>query len=473
MASDNPNFQVFISFKNTDENGSPTEDCRMAHELLDALTESGVETFMSDVSINRLGESDYRKAIDEALDSAKVLVVVAASAANMQAPWVRKEWMSFDNDILSGIKPDGKILSYTRGVKVQDIPRALRVYQMYPAESNTPSMVAAAVVRALGGGQAGTAATGPGTQAASTGAGAAPGGIRSRVSGPHGHRSSNYSSTYGNELERLMIQAENDIDADSAAIAYVKEQLGDPVDMVVDVGSAYGFVARSRFGDDDFFKQVLCIDINEDVIQKAIELNDNPKIHFAVMDVEAPDFDDQLKAEMAKYGVQAADVVYSALTIHHLADPLKALRKLKKTMRRGGRIILRGSDDGSKLDYPDRDGLMDQIIKNTMATPGVSDRINGRKIYSQLVDSGFDDVHMFISTRDLSNCDFDQRELVYTESFSWRTNYAKRLWEKNPDDPEARERYEWMKMALSEFEDVFFGRDFWYAESDYVGVGRR
>ena len=175
---------------------------------------------------------------------------------------------------------------------------------------------------------------------------------------------------------------------------------------------------------------------------------------------------------LASPHIPRVHIIYSALTLHHLKNPDRVLRRLRKCMDRGSYIILRGSDDGSKLCYPKSD-LMESIIQKTMEARGVSDRINGRKIYTQLVKDGFRSVKMFSNMKDLSCFSFDEREALFQESFSYRINYFKRALERDPGDPETKKNYQWMRDALDEFENQFFQSDFWYCEYDYVGIGRK
>ncbi len=93
------------------------------------LMTRGIRVFYSGFSLEKLGVSDYKKAIDRALDSARVLVVVGTSVDNLNSEWVRYEWDSFFNDILSGRKPEGRVFAYLDGVRPSDLPRALRQSQ--------------------------------------------------------------------------------------------------------------------------------------------------------------------------------------------------------------------------------------------------------------------------------------------------------------------------------------------------------
>ena len=62
---------------------------------------------------------------------------------------------------------------------------------------------------------------------------------------------------------------------------------------VLDVGSAYGYVAESRFSHLSCVDKILCVDINEKVIDRAkVIFAENSKMIFEVLDVESLDNDD-------------------------------------------------------------------------------------------------------------------------------------------------------------------------------------
>ena len=124
-------YDVFISFKNLMPNGEPTRDSALAREVYDYLTAKGFQVFLSNVSLERLCISEYKKAIDDALDVAQVLVAIGTSRDNLEWRWVRYEWDSFFNDILSGVKPTGRVFAYVEGVRILDLPRSLRQAQTF------------------------------------------------------------------------------------------------------------------------------------------------------------------------------------------------------------------------------------------------------------------------------------------------------------------------------------------------------
>jgi len=118
-------YDVFISFKNLDEKGVPTRDAALANEVYNFLTSKGLNVFISTVTLESLGVSNYKKAIDEALDAASIMVAVGTSTENLNSEWVRYEWDGFYNDILSGVKPSWKALYLCRrsapGTTSQDV----------------------------------------------------------------------------------------------------------------------------------------------------------------------------------------------------------------------------------------------------------------------------------------------------------------------------------------------------------------
>lgn len=123
---------VFISFKDGDS-GDPGNDHLLARDLYDELNAHGVRAFFSPEAFTEHATSDYVGAIEEALDEASLLIVVGSSTDNLNSKWVRYEWQSFLNEILSGTKPSGSIFSLTAGLTPAQLPRPLRQFSNFPA----------------------------------------------------------------------------------------------------------------------------------------------------------------------------------------------------------------------------------------------------------------------------------------------------------------------------------------------------
>lgn len=118
-------FDVFISFKNLDASGNESEDAKLGQKVYEFLTAQGLRVFFSKETLEQMGVSEYKFAIDSALDRSRCLVAVGTSKTHLESKWVRYEWDSFINDILSGYKL-GKVFSYVSSLPPKDLPRSLR-----------------------------------------------------------------------------------------------------------------------------------------------------------------------------------------------------------------------------------------------------------------------------------------------------------------------------------------------------------
>ena len=122
-------YDLFISFKNSDAKGNPTYDNMLAERLYSFLTNKGLRVFYSNVELEKHGIAQYKKAIDDALDSSKILIAVGCSKENFESRWVKYEWDGFISDILSGNKEEDAVFVFYQDMKTNDFPRALRQRQ--------------------------------------------------------------------------------------------------------------------------------------------------------------------------------------------------------------------------------------------------------------------------------------------------------------------------------------------------------
>ena len=125
------NYDIFISYKNSDDNGNKTPDYDMGFKLYRTLSDLGYKVFFSSDTLEKLGSSGYKNDIDAALDTVKVMVVVLSCPEYASSQWVKYEWDSFYNDYLSGLRPSPNLFTLTAGVDTHDLPRTLRNVQNF------------------------------------------------------------------------------------------------------------------------------------------------------------------------------------------------------------------------------------------------------------------------------------------------------------------------------------------------------
>lgn len=125
------NYDIFLSYKCTDEDGKKTPDYGIAHEMHERLSSIGYSVFFSSDTLEKIGSSRYKTDIDEALDTAKIMIVILTNADYANSHWVQYEWDSFYNDYLSGIRSEANLFTLTQGVDVHNLPRTLRNVQNF------------------------------------------------------------------------------------------------------------------------------------------------------------------------------------------------------------------------------------------------------------------------------------------------------------------------------------------------------
>ena len=119
-------YDVFISYKHSDEQGSLTPDYAIAKELYENLNNLGYQVFFSSNTLEQIGSSRYKSDIDAALDTSKVMIVVLSKSEYASSHWVQYEWDSFYNDYLSGVRKEANLFTLTTDLNVHELPRTLR-----------------------------------------------------------------------------------------------------------------------------------------------------------------------------------------------------------------------------------------------------------------------------------------------------------------------------------------------------------
>lgn len=88
-------FDIFISYKETAEDGQRTKDSVLAQDIYDELTAKGYKVFFSRITLEDILGKDYEPYIFAALNSAKIMLAVGTSFEHFNAVWVKNEWSRF------------------------------------------------------------------------------------------------------------------------------------------------------------------------------------------------------------------------------------------------------------------------------------------------------------------------------------------------------------------------------------------
>ncbi len=122
-------FDVFICYKESDDNGQRTRDSMMAQDVYYQLTDQGYKVFFSRITLEDMAGRQYEPYIFAALNSAKVMIVIGTKPEYMNAVWVKNEWSRF----LAIMKKDHSklLLPCYHGMDPYEMPEQLSVLQSY------------------------------------------------------------------------------------------------------------------------------------------------------------------------------------------------------------------------------------------------------------------------------------------------------------------------------------------------------
>lgn len=450
-------FQVFLSFKNSNDDGSPTIDSKMGEELYTALVKDGISVFFSNKTLPLLGMAQYKAAIDEALDEVEILVAIGTSKENLNSNWVRYEWDSFFNDILSE-KKKGQVFSYIDDISPSELPRTLRQLQCFEKSKVQIDEIVRYIKNAL-------------RMENDSSKNIVP----EKVNVKQKNRIfSTYSYLQNNEAKRLTSQAQLVVDNDIELLNSIIHSLSKNGKIsVLDIGCANGYLTEKIFENfSDKIEVVLGIDHEQMCVNEANNRN-KPLFKYELVELESMAFEEQLKSAMNKHHIEKFDLIFSSLVFHHLSDPVKTFVKLRKHLNTEGKLYIRTCDDDEIMGYPDEDNIISSTLQSTYNISGMSDRIHGKKIYSQLYKAGYKNIDVkpyYVTT---AGMDSEKRLQFFYDIFYWRKNRYKYLLEKNPSDQKSLDEYNKYCIMYDEIEEMFLNPEFYFKVSGPIVIASK
>lgn len=175
--------------------------------------------------------------------------------------------------------------------------------------------------------------------------------------------------------------------------------------------------------------------------QIALAQQKHPRWKFAVLNVEADAFCEDIAGWMEAEKISGFDVINCSMVLMHLSDPQKALMKLRPLLNEGGTLIVREVDDGVQYAWPDPEGRFAHWAGIIGEDHRFGDRYCGRKVYSYLKNAGY--THIRLEKQGLTNIDLPDGKLLYEMAVPGFLGYIKDRADKNPENRQYREAYEW------------------------------
>ena len=113
-------FDIFICYKESDENGKRTPDSVLAQELYFQLTNEGFKVFFARITLESKLGAAYEPYIFAALNSSKIMVVLGTKPEYFNAVWVKNEWSRYLSLIRQGEKK--VLIPAYKGMNPYDLP---------------------------------------------------------------------------------------------------------------------------------------------------------------------------------------------------------------------------------------------------------------------------------------------------------------------------------------------------------------
>ncbi len=88
-------YDIFICYKETDNEGRRTVDSVIAQNLYDMLTDKGYKVFFARITLEQKVGERYEPYIFAALNSAKIMLCIGTDPEYFRAIWVKNEWGRF------------------------------------------------------------------------------------------------------------------------------------------------------------------------------------------------------------------------------------------------------------------------------------------------------------------------------------------------------------------------------------------
>lgn len=120
-------YDIFISFKDTDNNDNRTKDSHLAEEIYNELTKQGYKVFFSRVTLAQKLGAVYEPYIYAAIHSAKIMIVVGTKPEYIESAWVRNEWSRYLDLIREG--NDKKLIVCFKDMSRKALPEEFVPFQ--------------------------------------------------------------------------------------------------------------------------------------------------------------------------------------------------------------------------------------------------------------------------------------------------------------------------------------------------------
>lgn len=296
---------------------------------------------------------------------------------------------------------------------------------------------------------------------------------RSDASGAKRARTANPYFKDGDKKEKHRLAVQRELLKSFDAELYDKIAAETDTLTVLDLGSADGSFIMDRLGKRENIGTLLGIDFDAASVKNANATYGSEKIVFQQGDLESDKIEEVLSTFCDEKGIAGFNVINLSMVILHLQNPQKLLRIVRKFAVKNAMVIIKDIDDGFNVAYPDTDGNFEKAIKMCADSPFSGFRESGRQIPHLLHKTGFRDVRLVKCGVNTMGMDYDEREALFDTYFSIIKMDFDRLAEEVPDDKQYSEYRDWLAEHYADMEDAFLEDDFFFSLGFVLFTARR
>ena len=188
---------------------------------------------------------------------------------------------------------------------------------------------------------------------------------------------------------------------------------------VLDVGSNNGNTIMNSAVREFDVKHIIGLEYSDKMYQESLKHVDGTPYRPYQMDVEAEDFDDQLKLICKENNIEGFDLIFVSFLLLHLKKPGALIRRIKKFLKPDGYIFIRDVDDQQIVSYPDPNHIVKSFkdIDASLAHTGY--RFMARELYTHLKQAEYQNIEIIGEDVSTIGRDYDERRELMDMNFSY------------------------------------------------------
>ena len=214
---------------------------------------------------------------------------------------------------------------------------------------------------------------------------------------------------------------------------------------VLDIGCNDGQKTVERFSSESV-SQVIGLEYNEKLAEKAQKTYGNEHFSFYPLDVEAAGFAERLHNIMNEKQIDGFDVIYLSFVLMHLSDVKGLLLDLYPFLKENGKLFIVEANDAASTLNNDEKGLLGEFLEMLKKDKYSGNRAVGATICEVLSDCGYRDICVWHDAVSAAEGEKEKKKAIFTTFFSYLSEDILLLLDAEPDNEEYRSWSHWLDL---------------------------